>query len=367
MKLFSISFINILDTDVIWQNPDFNFVSPYYDENLKILDNGRTVSLANSIRHDDPIVFSDPKKFRRRLFIEQFIVALVLSFVSTFITSIIRIGDSFLFNEPGFWKYIILQLSILSVFFIGATSLMTIYCFKREWTQRCILNSSIFKDNLTRKCSVQVAIKDLANLFSKEYISSLETKLPHKSDYLNDIVKSFAKYDNNTNFKELYNKELSKINNSPNIFTSIVSLIIGVLIELFSFIDLYSELETFRANLIVIAIIIIVFSIIASITLVKSRFANSYIKLDGITYLYSYMYLKMPYDCNSIEQSSIEIPILDNEEIEPFKECFIYALNSCGVFLFNRQVEIDGTKLTIYGKKLPTDLLQQAINKTIKR
>ena len=342
----------IVESNLFWENPNINFIAPFYDGDFEVLKNGNKTPLRYSINNYSLFEMVDINKMKRNLLIQNLLFCFVISFLSTFLVSALEIGPTILFKESGYWKYIMLQLSILSAFLFGFSSVFELFFYKQSWSQRCILNSNVMRGDKIEKCNIDIAREDLKRLLSNGSVSlHHKNYIPFGDRYFEKIVREIEKvsYKNNIFFE--YNKALSKISCSQSLLKSIVSLIIAVSIEAFSFIDLYADLIVFRTNMIASAILILFVSLYFGYVLTKNRFEKAYIKLDALLYLYSYMFLEMPYDKNKTQHISIDIgSAYDKEGIEALIAYKIYQFTQkTKKYVYFRQVEVNDDKLLIYG------------------
>lgn len=349
MRLDDIQLEDIIGTALFWENPDICFVSPLYDKSLKVTKNGNVMELDYAADYNSLIEPFDIKKLRAKLLIKSLTMCLIISLIMSLFGTVINIGSNFLFKEPGYWKYMILQFSTLSAFLFGFATIFEIKFFNKNWTQKCILNSTILKPSKDQKCDIFTAKKDLNVLFSANNISLNHSGyVPYGDKYFCKLLKAIKNYSYRTDIIAEYNKTLSNINCSPSIIKSILSFAIGVGIEVFSFLDLYGELELFRNNMILSSVLVVILSLTLSYFLVKYRFESSYIKLDSLLYLYSYMYLEMPFSTNE-EHDEVPIENIDVNNLEATIDyCIEQYKKKVDFYVFKRLVVLKDNSLIIY-------------------
>lgn len=294
----NISIKRIIREGIISENPNVNFISDSFDSKKMIIHNGEKVELSNF--EERTISYSDLKRFldktKSKIIVNYIWVALLI-FISSSIGTVVTFGESFLPKEPNFWKYMIFQFSLFLAYIIGFMDISSIKHFKNNWTQKCIKNQGLFNSFNSRKCSLPRTKDDLDFILSNIEIHQHEEEyFPYGTQYFNKVIKEIKKIKKLNNLEDEYIKELSKINSSPNLFKSIISLVLGVCIQIFSFVDLYNVLTTFRGNMIGLLILVPIMSFFFSEFVVAYLFNKAYIRLDAKAYVYSYAFLQMPFD-----------------------------------------------------------------------
>lgn len=312
MRLEPITLSEIVNTNLFWENPNINFVSPIYDNDLKVIRNGIELDLEYATDYLSRIEIPKIGKIRRELLIKNIIGLLVVSIVTSLFGTVINIGPNFLPKEPGYWKYMILQFSILSAFLFGFVSLFEIIYSKKRWTKRCVLNGSVINPGKKKRCDFITAQRDVESIIESCYLPlSYKHYIPYGFDYFRIVNRMIGKLTPKTNLYFEYNRCIASISESNGLIKTVSSFVVGVCIEVFSFVDLFKELEVFRVNMILSAILVIIASIFIGYSFVSAKYNKAYIKMDSILYLYSYMYLDMPF--NSESKNNCEIIKLDKE------------------------------------------------------
>ena len=356
MRIDNIHFEDIIGTNLFSENPNICFVSPIYSKDMDVINKGRKQKLDDSADYSLLLGRIMIKNIKTKLIVKNLLFVLVFSLTTSLLGTIINVGPNILPREPGYWKYMALQLSILSAFLFGFSILFELYFFKKHWTQRCISNASVLKEDREEKCGIETAKEDLIEMFKHCNISlSNKRPIPYGSKYFYLISKEMRRFSYSTNLTSEYNKNVTLINSRPDLLKSIVALVVGVGIEIFSFLDTFDALSAFRNNMIVSASLIIPLSIFLGYSMVSLRFEKTYIKLDALLYLYSYMYLDMPFNPNAEEYKKVEISYKNTNNIEAMVEYEISKLSEqYSQHIFYRLVISDESCLKIYGIKNST-------------
>ena len=344
----------VVGTNLISDNPAICFISPLYSKGFIVNNNGKKSKLEDSIDYISLIETSSYKALKMWIIVRSVLFVIVMSLFLSLIGTVINIGPGFLPKEPGYWKYMVLQFSILSAFLFGFANLFEIMFFNKPWTQRCILNEVVMTSGKEEKCDFYAAKKDLKNLFAGCHVSIINNReFPFEFDYFKMISKALNDFSYKTNLVLEYKRLLSQISGSGNIIKCVASLLVGMGIEVFSFVDLYSELISFRNNMILSVILITLLSIALAYYYTNNKYEKAYIKLDALLYLYSYIFLDMPIVTDNEKCLIIEL----NEEtnINNFDAMIQYEISELekklNQHIYCRLVFTDAKCMKVYGIK----------------
>lgn len=349
----------VIGTNLISDNPDICFVSPLYSKGFTVVNNGKKCKLEDSIDYIPLLEAGSYKSLKTWLIVRSALFVIVMSLTLSLIGTVINIGPGFLPKESGYWKYMALQFSILSAFLFGFANLFEIIFFNKPWTQRCVLNETVMVSGKEEKCDFYIAKKDLKNLFASCGVSiNNNREFPFGFDYFSMISKTLNEFSYKTNLVLEYKRLISKINDAGSVIKCLASLLVGIGIEVFSFIDLYSELANFRNNMIISAILITLLSILLAYYFTKNKFEKAYIKLDALLYLYSYIFLCMPIVADSEECLIVEInEKIDRNNCDGMIQYKIFELEKkLNQHIYYRLVFVDTNCMKIYGIKGSDDV-----------
>ncbi len=354
MMLGQIKPEEVIGTNLISDNPDICFISPLYSKDFTVINNGKKCKLEDSIDYISLLETSRYKTLKTWMVVRSALFVIVMSLILSLFGTVVNIGPGFLPKEPGYWKYMALQFSILSAFLFGFANLFEIIFFNKPWTQRCILNEVVMTSGKEEKCDFYVAKKDLTNLFADCHISiNNNREFPFGFDYFAMISKALNDFSYKTNLVLEYKRLLSRINDSGSVIKCVASLLVGIGIEVFSFVDLYNELTNFRNNMILSAILITLLSISLAYYLTKNKFEKTYIKLDALLYLYSYIFLPMPIVTNN--EDCLIIELNEEADINNFDAMIQYEISELekklNQHIYSRLVFVDANCMKIYGIK----------------
>ena len=346
MDFEPIRFEQIVNTSLFWQNPSICFLSPKYQGNLTVNNNGEEIELKHAVNYC-PFLEIGLKKKRFGYILYASLISLLFSFITSLFGTVINFGPDILPKEPGYWKYMILQLSILSAFLFGFSSVFEIIYSNNNWTNRCTMNSIVMQVEKKARCDCYKAKQDVIKILSNcNTMYVFKDVLPYGDFYFDKIIDEIQDISFKNNLIEEYNKQLSIINSRSSLLKCIVSFLIGVSIEIFSFIDLFNDLQVFRTNMIVSGILIIVLSFFLSWFVVKNRFEKAYIKMDSLLYLYSYIFLDMPFSKENPQIIFLdEEKAADNDYINQIIEQLSASKNK---YIYSRQIEIIKNKVIFY-------------------
>ncbi len=354
---------DMLKTDLLSEKPNTCFVSPLFSDDFPLMHKGIESKISNLKNSSCLLEVNNLNKLKSKIIIKNFVLIIAFALIIPLFGMLFKVGDSFLPAEPGFWKFMVLQFSIMSVLLFGFSECFESHFVKKEWAQRCIANASIIKTDKKKKCSLDIAKKDLTELFLNSNISfKNEYCFPQGNSYFKCVNNEINKITFKGNIFLEYNRLLPKINASPNVLKSIFSILLGFFIEVFTFLDVYDELQLFMTNLLLSAIIICIMSLLLSYQLISSKYEKTVIKFDALLYLYSYMYLDMPFLADKEKCTVLNIEkepqfnannkFKNEYEIEAMLEHRRSKLiNDLHHYIYYRLLVLDGNLIRVYGVK----------------
>lgn len=340
-------------------NPTTNFVSFVYDENKKVVSNGKEVEMKYVVPYRPFFINGNPKKVLIQSNIFNFVIVIAISTVLSFLQSAVVVVG-FLPLNPSYWKYLLFQMTFISTM-LGALYNLIWSCFSKnkiidEYGKRGTIIASVI--NQKSHCSFQVAKESVINVLTNNHIFHSDKEvcknLPYGIDYLNKLVEAIKTINSDSFYKYEHDKTFAKIANKGSFLFAIVCLILSILVELFSFIDVWNSVEdTFHNNMIASAILIPIIVLVITLYSISVTFKKYCIYLDAIYCLYSYQFLSMPYGSDYISATiNISKYIKDGATID---ESLLTKLNKTinNSYYFHITyrdiVVIDSKTIRIYG------------------
>lgn len=350
-RIGKVSLEEVVGTDLPFENPKICFASPLFSNDFVVAHNGQKDKLGCSA---DSLPHSIYGKHRKALVGQTFVSCLLIFAITSiiqFIFTAFKIEPGFLPKENGFYKYLIFQLSALSAFVLGFASLFEIIFSRNQWLKRCVLNESVLTPGKEAKCNIDVAKCDLKELLRTSHVSiDNDRKFPCGTSYFEKVSKAISTISYKDDLIYGYKSLLSTINGNSSVTRTIVSFVFGFLIDILSFIDIYSDYAVFRNNMILSSILMFLLFPVVVYFSVKFKFEDAYIKLDALFYLYSYMFLEMPF---LKDEKHLTYKIRENEHlisVEDTKEHCISELEKrINQHIYRRLVLVEGNNLIIYG------------------
>lgn len=280
-------------------NPNINFLSFYYDEELEISVEREKAKIKDIILSQYNLrLVGDIEKAKFALLIPEVILLFIINILLSLIQSVFTVGGFFTFGAD-YWKYMLYQLTFMSTMIGAFYSLFwSIFSRKKQLNYYGRISHTINSIRL-QKCAFESAKRSVLAILENSYIygdNDCFQKLPFGKDYLKMLKTSVSSTKTISQYEYEYNKTLSSISNRGSMLFAIVGVVLSVLIQVFAFLDTWSNVgNEFHTNMIVTTVLMTI-TIPSILFAFISRFYHKRImELESLYCLYSYQYLDMPY------------------------------------------------------------------------